>query len=262
MSTGLKYFAYVSRAKVKQLHDQLTDLSVTQRSVNRTREGTVNANVGSDSLLGIIKAGFSLGTRRSYAVQDVGQQSTIQQLKVVLTHIHEHEKVLDLGRLCREQAGVSLDAFAYLYTGEFFTLATLDRYSGIYISDHSLKHAPDQIVISKPMLIEPGRKENALREVGPNSGALVSDVAIINSVVGDYTISLACSLKYFSDMGGGWDERTKEWTVSPHSGNHHFFSGQASMWATAMIFITGVRERTIMGTPLFLYHERNPSLQI
>ena len=158
---------------------------------------------------------------------------------------------------------MALNAFAYTYSGEFFALASMGRKSGgIYISDKSLNHGPDEIVISKELLVQPGRKENALVEIGPNMGALVSNMAIINSSAGEFTISLACSLKYFSDMGGHWDEKDKEWSVTPHSGNHHFFSGESSMWATALIFITGVRGKTIMGTPLFLIHESNPNLTI
>lgn len=263
MPSDLQYFAYVSRAKVKQLHEQITELGVTQRSVTRNQEGTASANIGSDTLLGIIKAGFSLGTRRSLVVQEVGQQTVVQQLQAVVSHIHRHERVLDLARICREEAGIALDAFAYTYSGEFFSLASLGRRSGgIYISNDSLSHGPDEIVLSKQLLIQPGRQENALQEVGPNHGALVSDIAIINSFVGTYTVSLACSLKYFADMGGSWDEQKKEWDVHPHSGNHHFFNGESSMFATALVFITGIRGRTIMGTPLFLAHASNPNHSI
>jgi hypothetical protein len=263
MASDLQYFAYVSRAKVRQLHEQITDLGVTQRSVTRNQEGTATANVGSDTLLGIIKAGFSLGTRRSLVVQEVGQQTVVQQLQAVVSHIHRHERVLDLAKICREEAGTALDAFAYIYSGEFFSLGSLGRDSGgIYISGDSLGRGPDEIVLSKQLLIQPGRQENALKETGPNNGALVSDIAIIHSFVGNYTISLACSLKYFADMGGSWDDQKREWDVQPHSGNHHFFSGESGMFATALIFITGVRDRTIMGTPLFLAHASNPNHSI
>lgn len=263
MSSSLKYFAYVSRAKVKQLHEQLSEMSVTQRAITRSREGTVNANVASDSLLGIIKAGFNFGTRRSFAVQETGQETSIQQLQTVLQHIHQHEKVLDLNELCRNRAGVALDAFAYTYTGEFFALANLARESGgIHINESALKHGPEEIVLSRDLLLQPARQENALSEVGPNNGALVSDMVVMNSFVGEYILSLACSLKYFSDMGGSWDEHDKEWSVTPHSGNYHFFNGDTGLYVTTLVFVTGMRGKTIMGTPLFLVHESNPRLTI
>lgn len=263
MPPTLKYFAYVSRAKVKQLHEQLTELSVSERSVTRGKEGSASANVGSDSLLSILKAGFTLNSRRSYSVQEKGHETEIQQLQTVLQHIYRHEKVLDLNELCRNRAGVSLDAFAYTYTGEFFALANLGRRSGgIYISDSSLEHGPEEIVISKDLLLKPARQENSLAETGPNKGALVSDMALVNSFVGEFIISLACSLKYFADMGGSWDDRKNEWVVTPHSGNHHFFSGETGMWATTLLFVTGMRGNTIMGTPLFIAQESNPRLTI
>lgn len=259
MPSNLHYFAYVSRAKVKQLHEQITELQVTQRSVTRNRESTASTSVGSDTLLGMIKAGFSLGARSSFVMQDVGQQTVVQQLRAVMSHIQKHERVLDLGAMCREEAGVPLDAFAYTYTGEFFSLASVGRRSGgIHISGKALRHSPDEIVLSRQHLIEPAHRENALAEVGPNESSLVSDMALINSAAGKYTISLACSLKYFSDMGGSWNEEKAEWDVHPHSGNHHFFSGESSMWATALLFVTGVRGTTIMGTPLFLALASNP----
>jgi hypothetical protein len=262
MPVDLKYFAYVSRAKVKQLHDQITELGITQRSVTRNQEGTASTNLGSDSLLGIIKAGLSLQTRRSYVIQDVGQPTVLQQLQTVLSHIEKHELVLDLAAICRNEAGVALDAFAYTYTGEFFSHASLSRDSGEFHISWDPPRGGGHISPLEELFIQSAKRENSFNEQGPNNGALVSDIAIINSSTGRYTIELACSMKFFDDMGGSWDEQKKEWNVHPHSGNYHFFRGKSGMSATALIFITGVCGQTIMGTPLFLAHISNPKHSI
>ena len=88
-------------------------------------------------------------------------------------------------------------------------------------------------------------------------------MCIITSELSNYTLSLACSLKYFSDMGGSWRESEREWDVYPHSGNHHFFSGQCDALASGRIVLPyGIKGNTIMGTPLFLVHSADPSLQL
>ena len=264
MPSTLKYFAYISRAKVKQLHEQIVDVSVRERSVTRSREGTVGVNVGSDSILGLLKAGLSFGGRQSATVEEVEHQTVIQQLKAVVAYIEGNEKILDLGELCRRRDGVRLDAFVYTYAGRFFALGKVARgeFGGIHISNEALERAPDDIVLSKELLLQPARQENALVERGPNNGALVSNMALLTSIAGDFTVSLACSLKYFADMGGRWDERDREWEVVPHSGNYQFFGGGADAWFEAMVFVTGMRDRTIMGTPLFLVHGADPGLVI
>jgi hypothetical protein len=198
-------------------------------------------------------------------VEEIGQETLLQQLRKIMEHIERHENVLDLGQVCRRRAGTPLDAFAYTYSGKFFALAGIsrDKYGGgIRISKESLEHAPDEIVLSKALLIEPGAVENALVEKGRKNGTVVSDMCVIASRVSEFTINLACSLKYFSDMGGDWDDKDKEWTVVPHSGNYHFFEGEGEAWFDAFLFINGIRGTTIMGTPLFLIYGNDPSLAI
>ena len=263
MSQQLKFFAYISRAKVQQLHEQLTEMAVTQRTVRRSRENKADAEVGS-TFWGMVKAAAKVDVGRSYAVEESGNQTVIQQLAAVMDHIETNERVLDLEELCTKRAGVALDAFAYSYGGRFFSLATFgrDHHRGIQISTRSLENASDDIIISKSLLLEPGRAENALPETGPNQGKLVSDMCIITTRIGDFDLNLACSFKYFTDMGGSWGEQEKEWTVAPHSGNYHFFRGDTSMWFDTLIFITGLRGTTIMGTPLFLIQRSDKGLTI
>jgi hypothetical protein len=264
MAENLKYFAYISRAKTMQLHEQITDYTIEKKSVKRSNEGNIDAELGGGSIFGLLKAGMRFGGRGGFAVEEERSQTTVQQLSAVTKYIEQNEKVLDLGRLCRRKEGVTLDAFAYSYSGSFFVLGDIYRgsHGGIHISRESLSRARDEIVLSKDLLIKPAHEENSFKEIGPNNGALVSNMCIIASTVGDFTLHLACSLKYFSDMGGSWKESEKEWSVSPHSGNYHFFKGETEAWFDSLVFLNGIRGNTIMGTPLFLIYGVQPGLTI
>jgi hypothetical protein len=261
----LKYFSYVSRAKVKQLHDQLSDFSVGQRTSKRTAGASGGVELGANALFGFLKSGFRADANSSRVIEEVGQKTVVQQLMEVMQHIKQNERVLDLAELCTRQEGVSLDAFAYVYSGRFFALGDVgreDKYGGITITESALARAGDEIIISKSLLIKPARDENAFKETGPNRSALVSRMCMLVSCTGSYTLNLACSLKYFGDMGGSWNERDQEWDVHPHSGNHHFFSGDTDAWFDALLFVNGVRGKTIMGSPLCLAYGSDPETRI
>jgi hypothetical protein len=183
----------------------------------------------------------------------------------VLAHIETHKKVLDLNELCKRRAGERLDAFAYTYEGNFNVQAEFGpgnrKWGGITIREAALERG-GEVVISKELLVDPGRAENAFEEKGPNNGMLTSAICVITSSCESMGISLSCSYKYFSDMGGSWDERAKEYDIHPHSGNHRFFEGEAPYWFKSMIFVTGVRGNLIMGTPLFLVLGVDPTVRV
>jgi hypothetical protein len=265
MNKSLRYFAYISRSKVNQLYDQITDFAVERKSVKRAKDADAKAEVGSSALLTFLRGGLSFGARYSQTSEETGSETVVQKLMKIVDYIEANEKVLDLARLCERGEGVALNAFCYSYSGKFFALGQVGRetsHYGITISQDALNRAGDEIVISKSLLVLPGRQENALKESSPNNGSLVSDLCIVTSEVSDYTLSLACSFKYFSDMGGNWDEGNREWRVHPHSGNYHFFEGHCDAWFDSLIFINGIRGKTIMGTPLFLVYEADPSLRL
>jgi hypothetical protein len=261
MPKNLKYYAYISRSKVNQLHDQLKDFAVEKKSVKRSSAAAVKGEAG--GMLGFFKAGVSADKSLGTEVEELGRETAVQKLATVLDYIDNNEKVLDLAQVCRERAGAALDAFCYVYEGSFYALGRLGRGdSGLQISAAALEKSPNDIVISKDLLIAPARIENALKEVGPNKSSLVSDMTIICSDINQYTVRLACSYKYFSDMGGEMDVRRSEWDVHPHSGNYAFFEGESDAYLRGVLFLNGIRGNTIMGTPLCLVYSSDPSLRI
>jgi hypothetical protein len=264
MPKKLSYFAYISRAKVNQLYDQITKFAVEKYSVTKATEGSGDAEAGANALFGFLRGNVKVGGKYTVDVEQVGRETTVQKLLKVIDHIEQKERILDLNELCEKKEGVELNAFCYTYSGKFLALANMEtgKYRSLSVHAGSLDRLSDEIVISKKLLIEPGMEENALQERGPNNGRLVSSVCIVNSETSGYTVSLACSLKYFSDMGGSWDENEKEWSVTPHSGNWQFFSGEADAFFDSLLFIKGIRGTTIMGTPLFLSGSINTGMRI
>jgi hypothetical protein len=242
----LRYYAYVSRSKVKQLYDQLVP------SGGAPWSETVEA-----------AAGARHSPHMNSGVHE-NPPSVVSALDAVIKHIEAHEKVMDLEAICQAKAGVALDAFCYSYRGRFFNLGSIgrDREGGIYINGAALERSADSILLSKSLLIEPARAENAIVEIGPNKARVVSDMCIICSSIGEFTLRLACSYKFFSDMGGSWDEHAGEWRVNPHSGNEHFFSGAADAWFETLVFVNGIKGDTILGSPLFLAIVNDPSMRL
>jgi hypothetical protein len=243
----LRYYSYVSRAKVEQLFEQLHQPVPDTRSQNSFRP--------------LLSHFFEPG---SYSHELTG--FPIRKLDAVLAHINQNEKVLDLAELCRQKAGMQLDAFCYAYQGSFYSLGTIERRSwgggagGINISGRALERSKDDIVLSKSLLVEPAKAENSIQEIGPNRSNLVSNMCILCSEIEEFTLRLACSYKFFSDMGWSYHQDDGESDVHPHSGNYHFFQGDTDAWFETLVFINGIRKNTIQGTPLYLAIGSDPNM--
>jgi hypothetical protein len=258
----LRFYAYVSRAKVNQLYEQLSDYSVDKKTVTREKSGDLAVDAGVSALLGVFKGSLKAGGRLGENVEEAGEVTTIQKLARVLEHIDRYERVIDLGAAIDRGPG-SLDAFCYTYTGQFAVMGQISRnYGQLRRNAEAVSRTGADAAPSETQLVEIAERENEFNETGPNQGSLVSDMCIIASRRGSYTIELACSYKYFTDMGGSWSSDTKEWYVWPHSGNMHFFSGAIDEWFDCMLFINGIKGRSILGSPLLLAHSRDPGLAI
>jgi len=117
--TKLHYYCYVSRGKVDQLYAQL--------------QPDDDAAMKND-LFGASVLGEYVSTLPDHidskATSPYSGQTTIAKLRSVLNHIGRYEKVLDLSTLCRDKAGVALDAFCYTYRGVFYVLGGLWPWGG------------------------------------------------------------------------------------------------------------------------------------
>ena len=264
MAKKMKYYCYISRPKVNQLYDQITDVAVREQTVTRSKGADVSASAEAGGILGVFKGALHTAARADAVVQSVGSETLVQRLAKVIEHIEEQEKVLDLNKLCTEARGVPLDAFCFYYSGEFFAEGEISRgkRGNISIRAKALDRIDDEIVISKKSLVRPAQVENEFEERGPNNSRVVSDMCLLMSQAERYTLSIACSYKYFANMGGQSYGKSAEWVMSPHSGNYHFFNGDSTAWLDSLLFVAGVSGNTIMGTPLFLVHGLDPRLRI
>lgn len=240
----LNYYCYVSRFKVNQLYEQLSDFSVEEASLSKSVGKDVKGEASVGGLFKFLQAGFSLGRREDRVYEEKGVVTTLQKLKKVLNHLHSHERIIDLNDRLDKKLNEKVETTWFLYKGTF-------NAEDFYRWDKEQTNE-----FSSQFLIKPGETENKFREVGPNNGSLVSNMCILHSNYSDYKIQLACSLKYFSDMGGSWSEESKEWHVNPHSGNHHFFRGSVDTVFETLIFVNGIKDKKIMGTPLFSIHSQ------
>jgi len=244
----------------------MTDVTVEQQTVTRKRDRRISGGISTNPLLGAFRLTAKGDAGWGSVIQEEGKRSVVHRLGDVLAYIDDNESVLDLGPLIDRQAGVKLDAFCYFYSGPFRVLGRFGprgRYSsGITINDAALSQAAGDIVISREALIEPARRENESAELDQYKRKIASNMCIIRSERGNYALQLACSLKYFSDMGGSWSDYSQEWDVVPHSGNHHFFEGGEEQWFDALFFVNGIRDYTIMGSPLVLAYAGDPTLSI
>ena len=159
----LRYFAYVSRGKVAQLYEQISELSDTTERLERRREldGRVKAGGG---LKGLLSADFEAGGIKSVVSEVTGTRGDIQKLQAVLEYIQAEEVVLDLNELCAQGPGAKLDGFAYAYRGSFTVLGSLAREPkghndgwdspALTINEKVMLEGPDEIVLSRSSFVE------------------------------------------------------------------------------------------------------------
>lgn len=267
MTKPLKYFSYVSQSKVDQLYEQITEFSVSEKTTTETKGTETSLDVGANPIGWIISGMFKRGRMHTNEQVKAGKITSIQKLAAIIEHIEKHEKLGDLAESYSRQENSILDAFCYKYSGRFHVLGKVYRENkNIVINGTAIEklvdYGEDEIVLSKKFLLDPGYIENSTREVGPNNSKLVSDFCIITSRMAKYSLELTCSYKYFSHMGGNYDEAANEWIVHPHSANANFFAGNVETWFETLIFINGVVRNTIMGSPLYLAFTFNPTLRI
>jgi hypothetical protein len=237
--TGLRYFCYLSRSKVAQLVSQLGP---------PTQAPAVDASaLGAEFEYLNYVQGLAYGSGRGWG-GDIDMTEPIQQLRYVLSHIVNYEKIANLNELCVKTAGKELNAFCYAYSGRFRAPDFRSRE----------KKAPAG---ARALMFGHARRENEDTADRTRGGDVVrSGITELKSQCGKYTLNLACSLKYFSDMGGGGEG--DEWEVHPHSGNHHFFAGNVDVWFDTLVFVNGVDKKQIYGTPLFLITGVDPDMRI
>ena len=285
----LKLYSYYSRAKINQLYDQLNDFSVSEKSVRRNKKGSTSAEVKS-GIWGVLTGALKGEASIAESIEHREEVRTIQKLRQIIRHIQKHENVGNLNDIMTTvNVKEQLNAFCYTYRGDFAVLGVIPRRPGrfstsVQCTSHILvppdilvhtdglqhivhpdawKHIPgikqpqaEFSVTPMRQLVRPARLENDIQVLDEEGFPLVSDICVLGSRTNRHILQLACSYKYFTSMMNGGVNEDGEHLMAPDSSSAMFFYGEHTMPFECIVFVTGISEETIMGTPLMLEHAR------
>jgi hypothetical protein len=238
--------AYLSLAKLEQIYGQLTEFDVqgVKQASDTKVKGGITAKIA--SWLGLLSGTADISAQRQMVSTKEGQMNSFNELRYVLAHYVDGGHIADLED-CIESKETPEGAVLYRIKGDFRSVGfSLSKKDAAFIKTEE-------------------KKENQITTYHHGFVA-TSGICVLSSRVKSYKLKIACSYKYFSDMGSGRriakgksdysDEDTFD--IHPHSGNHHFFAGGGSANFEALIFITGQHGRTLLGSPLVLFTNFEP----
>lgn len=232
----MKYYAYLSSAKVDQLHDQISNFMVEKQIQKRELDKSIDGQLGAKAIFGYLDANLKFGRRSKITSELVGVHNSLHKLEDVLNYIHKYEHALDLNQLIADNNQINHSAFCYTYKGKFRVAKSI--YSD---QDENYRNI---------------REENDF-----GSAELTSNISVLESTCNDYVLELACSNKFFSDMGCSRNA-DNSFRVTPHSGNYHFFRGSVEANFEVVLFVNGQTDNRILATPLFILNSNESNLHI
>lgn len=204
-------------------------------------------------LPGVLSGTLQFGGRREHRRSEEGTVGPIQQLAAVASRLQADGTLVDLNAAIAGDAVIT-DSTCFFYRGAFRCLpeeqkAGFTRSYSNYVADEEAA--------------------SVLPPPGPNHGLTpVGRMCVLESQCDRFAITLACSMKYFSDMGGSRVVVGEEYSdrdlidIHPHSGNHHFFAGRHLARFDALIILTGQDDTRLFGSPLALINRFSPDLTI
>lgn len=236
------FISYLSNSKLEQIHSSLNKFEVAKST--ETTETKMGAKLGASvsGLMDFLKAEAAANAERRKHVTNERFESQYQKLSRVVEHFSDRNFIASLEDAISGKKSIS-EQRLFSYSGEFWI--------------HEKSNLQQYIE-------EERAKEDAIPYYYARARARAR-MCVIESTVGNYKLLLACSLKYFGDMGGsrsfGEDGEEDEWYFYPHSGNHFFFDGDVSSDFCAIFYISQVKENVIFGSPLVLYQSHAPEFE-
>ena len=242
----MKYICYLSFSKVEGLYSQMSDFQPDKMLRRKASETDAQAEVGAPSIFGLLKAGLKFGARRSREDVIEGEINPVQKLKAVSDYLTKKHMVADLNE-CIDLKRNPDDALCYSYNGEFRCVQPRNFENQEFFQTEELDGGYVH-------------RHNGL--------STRSRITTLVSEYKGYRLILAASFRYFSDMGGS---RIKagpeysdqdEWGIGPHSGNHHFFSGEHPATFETILFVSGQKDKDLYCSPLVIVNSYTPSFNI
>ncbi len=240
-----KYICYLSNSKVENLYSQISTIDVSKIQTQKEIELDGQAQIETPTIMQIIKSGLSFGARRRSFFSEEGQLNYIQKFRKVISFCQKNRLIQDISQLNRRVNNTT--PVLYTITGKF----TCDSF-----------HYCDEAFLNAEKVEADNFKQNdqSLKTIGR--------IVVLKTDIGEQKLYLACSTKYFSDMG--WERRTKEsnglnedfYVIHPHSGNHFFFSGTVDATFEAIFILNGQKEGCLFGSPVALLNDYSSDLLI
>ncbi|MCL2071964.1 MAG: hypothetical protein FWH07_07010 [Oscillospiraceae bacterium] len=251
----LGFICYLSHSKVDNLYSQITEFDTNRIQQQKSIGYEGNIGVGSSALLQqLINATASVNGKRSSQRTTEGTFNHIQKLGVLLNYCKKNNLIRDLNDAIVKN-DFKENILLYSIKSEF----RCSMWDKKFLSDDFVNKENEEANLHQRFDTEELTK-NRLKEVGK--------IVELNTDVENVQLSLACSTKFFTDMGSsritvGEDFSEKDLMMfCPHSGNYHFFEGEICPTFEAFVILNGQKDNLIYGSPLVLINRFLPELRL
>jgi len=244
----MKYICYLSFGKIENLYSQISEFVPTKIQRKKSTDINGKAEVSFPSIFNVLKGGLSFGARRRGEFMMEGEINPLQKLEKIIQYLEKEKLIGDLNKSIEEK-NVEVGKICYSYTGTFSCNSNIENNSN---SDFFSKEEQEA---EYPLKHWTGLK------------AVSSMTTLFSDYLG-YSLVLAASYKYFSDMGGSRVTVVKDFSdndlvsIHPHSGNHHFFSGYHDAKFETILFVSGQKGKILYCSPLVIVNSFTPDLSI
>jgi hypothetical protein len=231
--------SYLSLSKLEQIYSSMfeyDDNKLTETTASQLG-GKINGTVS--GLLGFLTGGLEATGQRQMVQVKERSKNSFHKLAGVLAHFHRSGKIVALDDCIQERRTLSESAI-YMATAEFSV------FSG----------GKDEKYIR-----EEKQKEDRIKVYHYDIEA-VSSICVLKASLLNFDLRLACSLKYFCEMGSsrifGQASDEDKFRITPHSGNYFFFDGAVPCEFTGLFYISQQKENILYGSPLVLFQSFVP----
>lgn len=244
----MKYICYLSFGKIENLYSQISEFTPTKVQRKKTTDVNGKAEISVPPIFSMLKGNLSFGAHRGGELIMEGEINPLQKLNKIIQYLEQEKLIGNLNKSIEEKK-VDVEKICYSYTGNFCCKANIENINN---SDFFSKEEQDA---DYPMKHRSGLK-------------VVSSMTTLFSDYLGYTLVLAASYKYFSDMGGGRVKVGEDYSdndlvsIHPHSGNHHFFSGYHNANFETILFVSGQKGKILYCSPLVIVNSFTPDLTL
>lgn len=240
-----KYICYLSNSKVENIYSQIATIDVNMIHTQKEIELDGQTQIETPAIMQIIKNGLSFGMRRRTFVNEEGQLNHIQKFRSIISFCQKNGLIRKIDQV--DEYAVSETPLLFSFSGKF-TCTAFHNCDTAFLAAEKVE--ADSFRQSDSSLKTTGR------------------IVVLKTNIGKQDLYLACSTKYFSNMGceriSNKSNSSNEdfYAIRPHSGNHFFFSGDIEATFDAIFILNGQTNDSLYGSPIALINDYDPNLQI